>query len=166
MTTPSPRASSAGEGVSELRDDTARLPKALPEPDDISRSVDVPVSYIAARTPMNAYRQVLLDCRVACAAPLACSARIDLHHIAAGTLSLAHEDAGELSPRDIMYLLGKQPCRQALHVQILHVDRLVATHELERHLVMKVEALASDSQMLLAYEKSRLASPIRAPRPT
>ena len=94
------------------------------------------------RARVDADVQSLGDIRVAPAAFLRRAARIHPKELAPGTFGLGFEDRGELRPRGVVYLLGKTHARQPFDVEILHGDRIEALDDVERCLVLEVEANA------------------------
>jgi putative transposase len=112
-------------------------------------------------TPVFSHRQCFAHSLTTSRAILRRVARIHLDHYTASFFRFARKYQDELIPSRVTDALGEMMIlHHPFDVQIFHGDRVELAYDLERRLVMKIGALASDLLMLPGQKLNRLASPI------
>ena len=112
-------------------------------------------------TPVFSHRQCFAHSLTTSRAILRRVGRIHLDHYTASFFRFARQDQYEFIPSRVTDALGEMMIlHHPFDIQIFHGDRVELAYDLERRLVMKIGALASDLLMLPGQKLNRLASTI------
>src|SRR5690242_12168025 len=135
-------------------------PKGLPGPLDIARRVLVSIEHeTAGRADMGAYRETLRHTFPATATVLAGVVSRNRDRPTPSVCCFGFEDGTELRPTRIMDALSQVMIPYHIgDLQIFEIDGVVLAQQMQRGLVVEVEALALDVLMRLAQQRFGLAA--------